>query len=412
MNIFDKIKNILQLKNDINDVQKKEEKRIIFNEVDKNNLVEGNGSIKTFVEEKEDPMLAKENLLAQVRYLEQRIQQEREEMFNKLKLYEDDKVSLEMKLSSLEHKINSNRANYTKELDNIKAQVTNELQKLSETYNEEISLWQKKLDEKHSEIEQLRNKIVFEEAQHKMLAEQKQQEYKQEIQVMQNKIDTLSKQFEEEKNSFNKRISEKEEEIVKLKSLLQLKEQQLKLEEEKFLLSAKDINEKRVQQITEMQQKFNQKIEHYKNLYKAKEEEFLTVKYILEQKYSEWEQQQQEIVQNLLKTRQNYEEKIKQLQDNISILSLKEEIFSAIVDVIRFSLLNSTSFNNKNSCSNLIFASIFVNNSLIRILYSLSFCLSVCITFSDSSFSCCFCLIIFCFSFSCEETKSSNTFFN
>jgi len=42
----------------------------------------------------EDPILKKENILAQIRYLEQSIQQEREELISQLKKREEENLSL------------------------------------------------------------------------------------------------------------------------------------------------------------------------------------------------------------------------------------------------------------------------------------------------------------------------------
>jgi chromosome segregation ATPase len=162
----------------------------------------------------EDISLTKENILTQIHYLEQKIVEERDKLLNQIREKEEQKISLEMRLETIQNNIDNRKKMFEKELEQLKNSISKDLEQMNNSYNIEIRQWQKKLKQKQDELEQLRNKSVFEEAQQKMLTDKQNQSAKNEIENINSQLQSLQRQLEEEKNIFPRYTDLDEKEIA------------------------------------------------------------------------------------------------------------------------------------------------------------------------------------------------------
>ncbi|MCB4791983.1 MAG: tetratricopeptide repeat protein [Elusimicrobia bacterium] len=235
----------------------------------------------------------------QIKIIEQKIANERELWYQRIKQKEEDQVSLKSQLDMLVYKVEQERKKREGDLNILHQHIQKDLAELEKSISEEVKTWTEKINQKDKELEEIKHQSVFLETQKKLEAEKNIRDLQSSLESTKQKYKAIERQLIEEKNLWIDKVKSKEEEIINLKTQISLKEIQIKSEDEKAKAKKRDLQLTWQGQTKEMEEKLEKLRKEWTDTYKNKEEELFTLKIALEEHLTaialEAEKQEKEI---------------------------------------------------------------------------------------------------------------------
>jgi len=278
-------------------------------------------------ESKDEFSVIYEEIVNQLNSMEQQLAQNREKFLNNVKIKERENIILNGKLGLLEKNIRDYRLIKEQELKNFESESKSELSLFEKRIEEEFNDWNNKILLKEQEMEQYRNSVLVKTTGAQVNYQQKEREMKVEIGELQKQKNSLGNNLQHEKQIYELRVKNKDDEILKLKEEIAQKESEHTMEIEKYNISMDGMKHNWQQKMASIEEQFKNKCDELKETYSRKENELAMIKADFENKYKELNSEQTGKSRQLISLRDSVTVKIHDLEKRISQeVSLWEEL--------------------------------------------------------------------------------------
>ena len=244
----------------------------------------------------------------QIKYLENKLNTERENWSQKVRTREDEKITLDAKLEALMRKAQQEREKRESQLTLLRLQLQRELAEAEKALDSEVKGWSQRIAGKDRELEDLKHHAAFVETQGRIETEQNLRNLQAALEQETQKYKALERKMLDEQSQWIAKIKSKEDEVINLRTQISLREAQLKLESDKEQTASKEVEAARQAQIDELENKLSQQRAEWTKSFKAKEEELIAMRGALEQRVSssklEFEAKEQEMKDLMVKVEQ------------------------------------------------------------------------------------------------------------
>ncbi len=227
----------------------------------------------------------------QLENIEKMLEVERENYRKKEKEKEDEKIKLSIHLELVELELSNNMQLHQDSINSLRKKWNDELQRVERKIEEEDKEWGQKIRAIITEIDETKVNLQTRENEKKAEDEKEIISSTQELREIESQLLAFEKKAQQEIGEFVTRLKGREEEIVALKAQISLRVNQSRQEEEKFHREKKELEGNYNNQLNGVEKNLSEMRANFQKIYNDKKEGLLAFSSALKQRQIIYEQE-------------------------------------------------------------------------------------------------------------------------